>query len=80
MARTRTSERLPPYIFYVCPGCEKRGSVMFLPESLPLDWNCSSCGMPSHLYRKDGEIILTFDHPDWAAVDAGVDKGVRDGA
>jgi hypothetical protein len=27
MARTRTSERLPPYIFYVCPGCEKRGSV-----------------------------------------------------
>jgi transcription initiation factor IIE alpha subunit len=68
MARTKTSERLPPYIFYTCPGCDKRGSVMFMLESLPYDFTCSECGMPTHLYRKDDLIILTFDHPDWAPV------------
>jgi hypothetical protein len=78
MARTRTSERLPPYIFYVCPGCEKRGSVMFLLESLPYDFACSSCGMPSHLYRKDDTIILTFDHPDWAALAGSADAPATD--
>jgi hypothetical protein len=65
----RKGDRLPPYMFYTCPGCDKKGSVMFMLESLPYDWNCSSCGMPSHLRRGGDTIMLTFDHPDWVQAD-----------
>jgi transcription elongation factor Elf1 len=67
MARTKR-EHAPIFAPYTCPGCDKRGSVGFTLESLPYDFTCSACGMPTHLYRKDGTVILTFDHPDWAPV------------
>lgn len=63
MARKKR-DRVPPYFFYTCPGCEKQGPVMFLPESLPMDWTCS-CGMGAHLVQGSESIVLTFDHPDW---------------
>jgi hypothetical protein len=69
MATRRRGDRLPPYMFYTCPGCNKQGAAMFTLDSLPLDWDCSSCGMPSHLWRDGERVILSFDHPDWVQVD-----------
>lgn len=70
MAKRKRDDRIPPYMFYTCPGCDKRGSVMFMLESLPYDFTCTACGMPSHLRREGDSIILTFDHPDWMRVPA----------
>ena len=67
MARGK-KDRLPPYMFYTCPGCDKKGSVMFMLESLPYDFTCE-CGMGAHLRYEDNTVYLTFDHPDWVKAD-----------
>jgi len=77
-AKRKQNNRMPPYFFFTCPGCDKKGSVMFTLDSLPYDWNCSSCGMPAHLRRKDGIVTLTFDHPDWVKADAENGKEIGD--
>ena len=70
MAKRKQDNRLPPYMFYTCPGCNQQGAVMFILDSLPYDFACTGCGMPSHLRREGDTITLTFDHPDWVQVDA----------
>jgi hypothetical protein len=68
MAKRTKREEIPIFMPYTCPGCEKRGSVGFTLNSLPFDFTCSACGMPSHLRKEDERTVtLTFDTDTFAA-------------
>jgi hypothetical protein len=81
MARRMKREDAPIFMPYTCPGCEKRGSVGFTLGSLPFDFTCSSCGMPSHVRREDEQTVtLTFDTDTFVAPPPAAAAGSDDNA